>query len=132
MTNYIMKYSEFMPGGDLLAPLEGGPQYDASNWWVRNTTPWNKGKKTGQVAWNKGKKTGLTPWNKGKKNCWSDEQIARITSHGVKVTEAQKDDIRLLRHYGWKLKEIAGLYNIGVSTVSIIINNKVWKDGKWS
>jgi len=33
----------------------------------------------GNIPWNKNKKSGLIPWNKGKKNCYSTEQLQRMS-----------------------------------------------------
>lgn len=61
----------------------------------KGRTPWNKGKKTGQIVWNKGVKTGITPssifkkgsdpWNKGKKGVYSKETLQIMSNKKRKV-----------------------------------------------
>ena len=49
-----------------------------------------------------------------------------VTGH-KKISKEQAEEIRILRSSGWKYKDLINKFNIGKSTISYIINNKIWK-----
>lgn len=46
-----------------------------------------------------------------------------------KIKKAIADEIRKLHNEGWTYKMLMNKYNVGKTTISYVINNKIWKDG---
>ncbi len=108
----------------------------------------------GKLAWNSGRKLsqehvdkiitkfkkGNIPWNKGKKNeyktkpCSEEikEKISQANSGSsngrAKLNWDKINKIRELAKNKMKLKDIAKIYNVSRGHISMIVNNKQWKE----
>ena len=44
-----------------------------------------------------------------------------------KITKEQAEEIRKLREQGWKYKDLMKKFNVGKTTISYVVNKKIWK-----
>ena len=44
-----------------------------------------------------------------------------------KITKEQAEEIRELRKQGWKYEELMKKFNVGKTTISYVVNKKIWK-----
>lgn len=44
-----------------------------------------------------------------------------------KITREQAEEIRELRKQGWKFEDLMAKFKVGKTTISYVVNNKIWK-----